>query len=241
MASYFAGTGSHPPEPVLSGILHALQSLREEQKSFHLSVNVRLSVIERHVGSRQHDDRILALAGDAPSREQSRSRSCSRRRDHPVLGLSWICPICGENFTHRESFKGHVRLCVLSQHQRCRLMEDNAQHQALLSRFPNCAWDDRAKAFTSEFYEQIRVCSTSQDSDIKSHQHIFGWLKAATSQDTTVPFPSYSAARVDAKRRRMETGSLSDGIVRNAAGVGGISSNDSSPELVNSQPFARRQ
>lgn len=236
MASFIAGFGSDPPDAVLSGILHALQSMRHEQQSFQLSVNVRLSMIERHVGSRECDQHP-AQAVVAPSQAQSRSRSCSRRRDDTGQGLEWICPICGEHLSHRESFKGHVRLCALSQHQRCRLMEDNVEHQALLSRFLDGDWNDRSKAFTAEFYDQIRVCSSSLDPVIKSHEHIFGWLKAATSQDASVMLPSYSRARAESKRRR------SDGVARNAAGTDGLSSNGSSPgfEAPGEQlPFLRR-
>jgi hypothetical protein len=217
--------GSDPPEPVLSGILHALQSLREEQKSFHSSVDLRLRIIENAMGSRQSSSPCQSLAGEAPSISQSRSRSCSRRRSQPVLGLPWICPICNENLSHRDSFKGHIRLCFMLQHQRCRLMEDNVEHQALLRRFPNGAWDDRAAAFILEFYEQIRGCSSSLDPDHKSHAHIFGWLNAATSLDSAVPFPSYSSA---VKRRRKGTGTQSVGIVGSAP----ISSNGSSPDLL---------
>jgi len=137
----------------------------------------------------------------------------------------WHCPICGTHCTHRESFKGHVRLCVLEQHQRCRLMEDNPVHQDLLSKFRDGNWQDRSKAFTHEFYDQVVVCTTSLDPAIKSHEHIFGWINAAVSKDPSVMLPTYSGGRSGSKRRR------SGGVDRNAAGAYGRSSNDSSPEL----------
>ena len=229
MASFVAGSGSDPPDAVLSGLLHAVQSMRSEQQMFQKDVNLRLSHIERYVGSCPACDLQPARAGEAPSHEPSRSRSCSRRREDTDQGLPWICPICGTVCSHRESFKGHVRLCVLSQHQRCRLIEDNVAHQALLSKFLDGDWDDRAKAFTSEFYDQVVACSTSLDPPVKSHAHIFGWIRAAAAQDPSVMLPSYSGARAESKRRR------SEGVVRHAAGVVGRSSNDSSlhssPEL----------
>jgi hypothetical protein len=229
MSSLVAGT--EPPAPVLSGILHALQSMREEQKLFQQSVNVRLCAIEHRVTSHPNEAQRVARMGDAPSESASRSRSCSRRRTCPDLGLSWICPICEVNFFHRESFKGHIRLCQLLQHQSCRLMADNVKHQALLGRFYNGDWNASAAAFTREFYEQIRVCSSSLDPDRKSHDHIFGWLHAAVS-DPDVPFPSYAAARGDSKRRRKASESQPGGIVSVAASSSGSMSNNSSPELL---------
>ena len=227
MASCVVGSGSDPPDAVLSGLLHAVQSMRSEQQLFQHDVNLRLFHIERCVGSRQACDLFPAQAGEAPSHEPSRSRSCSRRRDDTDQGLPWICPICGTVCSHRESFKGHVRLCVMSQHQRCRLMEDNVEHQALLSKFLDGDWDCRAKAFTSEFYDQVVACSTSLDPPIKSHAHIFGWIRAAASQDPSVMLPSYSGARAETKRRR------SEGVIRHAASAVGRFSNDSS---LNSSP-----
>jgi hypothetical protein len=226
MSSVISGSGSEPPDAVMSGILHAVQSMRQEQQTFQHFVNGRLSAIERSVCSCQ--GRVLPpnLVGDAPSQEVSRSRSSSRPRDDTAQGLEWICPICGTSCTHRESFKGHVRLCVLSQHQRCRLMEDNPVHQDLLSKFLDGNWNDRSRAFITEFYDQVVVCSTSLDPAIKSHDHIFGWIKAAASKDPMVMLPIYSGGRSGSKRRR------SGGVHCYAAGEIGRSSNDSSPDLL---------
>lgn len=213
ISSVIAGSGSDPPDAVMSGILHAVQSMRQEQLTFQSAVNVRLDQIERSVCSRS----ACLQAGEAPSHEVSRSRSCSRARDDIADCCEWNCPICGTHCTHRESFKGHVRLCVLSQHQRCRLMEDNPVHQDLLSKFLNGNWQDRSRAFTHEFYDQIVVCSTSLDPPVKSHDHIFGWIKAAVSKDPAVMLPTYSGGRPGSKRRK-------------SAGVDS-SSNSSSPDL----------
>ena len=213
MSSVIAGSGSEPPDAVMSGILHAVQSMRQEQLKFQRSVNVRLDQIERSVCSRS----ASLQAGEAPSQEASSSRSSSRARDDSADGCQWDCPICGTHCTHRESFKGHVRLCYLSQHQRCRLMEDNPVHQDLLSKFLNGNWQDRSQAFTQEFYDQILVCSTSLDTPVKSHDHIFGWIKAAVSKDPAVVLPTYSGGRPGSKRRK-------------SAGVDS-SSKSSSPEI----------
>jgi hypothetical protein len=105
------------------------------------------------------------------------------------------------------------------------LMEDNPVHQDLLSKFLNGNWQDCSRAFTHEFYDQIVVCSTSLDPPVKSHDHIFGWIKAAVSKDPSVMLPTYSGGRSRSKRRRS---GRDDG---NAAGASGRSSNDSSPEL----------
>ena len=225
MLSVIAGSGSDPPDAVMSGILHAVQSMRQEQLTFQSSINVRLDLIERSVCSRPARVLLPHQVGEAPSQEASSSRSSSRGRDDTAEGLVWNCPICGTHCTHRESFKGHVRLCVLSQHQRCRLMEDNPVHRDLLSKFLDGNWQDRSTAFTHEFYDQVVVCSTSLDPAIKSHDHIFGWIKAAVSKDPTVMLPTYSGGRSGSKRRR------SGGVDRNAAGGCERSSNDSSPEL----------
>ena len=216
MSSVIAGSGSDPPDAVMSGILHAVQSMRQEQLTFQNSVNVRLNQIERSVCSRS----ARFQAGEAPSQEPSSSRSSSRARDDSADGCQWDCPICGTHCTHRESFKGHVRLCVLSQHQRCRLMEDNPAHQDLLSKFLNGNWQDRSKAFTHEFYDQIVVCSTSLDNPVKSHDHVFGWIAAAVSKDPAVELPTYSGGRPGSKSKR-----------RKSAGVD-RSSNDSSPDVM---------
>ena len=231
MTSVIAGSGSDPPDAVMSGLLHAVQSMRKEQQTIQCYVNDRLGAIERFVCSRQARVLLTNQVGEAPSQEVSRSRSSSRPRDDTAQGLEWICPICGTPCTHRESFKGHVRLCVLSQHQRCRLMEDNLVHQNLLSKFLDGNWHDRSRAFTAEFYDQVVVCSTSLDPAIKSHEHIFGWIKAAASNDSTVMLPTYSGGRSGSKRRR------SGGVDRYAAGGSRRSSNDSSPDLLrNGEP-----
>jgi hypothetical protein len=224
MTSVIAGS-QNPPDAVMSGILHAMQSMRQENLLFQNSVNVRLDQIERSVCSRPAHVVLPHQAGEAPSQAASRSRSSSRARDDTADGCVWNCPICGTHCTHRESFKGHVRLCVLSQHQRCRLMEDNPVHQDLLSKFRDGNWQDRSNAFIREFYDQVLVSSTSLDPAIKSHEHIFGWIKAAASQDPAVKLPTFSGGRPGSKRRR------SGGVDRNGAGAYGRSSNDSSPEL----------
>ena len=217
MSSVISGSGSDPPDAVMSGILHAVQSMHQEQLTFQRSVNVRLDLIERSVCSRPARDLLSHQVGEAPSQAASSSRSSSRARDDSADGCQWDCPICGTHCTHRESFKGHVRLCYLSQHQRCRLMEDNPVHQDMLSKFLNGNWQDRSKAFTQEFYDQILVCSTSLDTPVKSHDHIFGWIKAAVSKDPAVVLPTYSGGRPGSKRRK-------------SAGVDS-SSKSSSPEI----------
>jgi len=227
MTSVIAGS-QNPPDAVMSGILHAMQSMRQENLLFQNSVNVRLDQIERSVASRPARD-VLNHAGDAPSLEASRSRSSSRARDDTADGLEWICPICGTTCTHRESFKGHVRLCVLSQHQRCRLMEDNAVHQDLVSKFQDGNWQDSSRAFTHEFYDQVLVCSTSLDPAVKSHEHIFGWIKAAVSKDPSVVFPIYSGGTAGSKRRK------------SSACGSGRNSNDSSPEIQLGRPAPQSQ
>ena len=237
--------GTEPPEPVLSGILHALQSMREEQKQFQQAVNVRLCAIERGVSSHSGESHRIALIGDAPSitpaLSASRSRSSSRRRGCPELGLSWICPICEVNCLHRESFKGHIRLCQMLQHQSCRLDVDNPKHEELVSRFNNGDWESSAAAFMLEFYEQIRACSSSLDPDRKSHEHIFGWLLAATS-GSHVSFPVYAAAaaRIDAKRRRKTTVLHPGAVASDNASASASTSNHSSPDLM-PFPYSRSQ
>ena len=96
-------------------------------------------------------------------------------------------------------------------------MEDNPVHQDLLSKFLNGNWQDRSRAFTHEFYDQIVVCSTSLDPPVKSHDHIYGWIGAAVSKDPSVMLPIYSGGRPGSKRRK-------------SAGVDS-SSNSSSPDL----------
>ena len=218
--------GSDAPEPVLSGILDALQSMQQEQREFQFSINTRLTAIELRVSSRCHDD----FTGDAPGTYgTTSSRSSSRRRPDPDLSLEWLCPICGCKLKDRESFKGHIRLQVLSQIQSCRFIADNAKHQALISRFDTGDFDARNAAFSKEFYEQIRICSSSLDTDTKSHGHIFAWLAAAVA-DRSVPFPVYVAARGDSKRRRTRADSVC-GISSVAATSGSSMSSHSSPEL----------
>ena len=217
--------GSDAPEPVLSGILHALQSMQQEQRDFRTSLNTRLSAIELQMSSRWHDD----LTGYAPGTNgTTSSRSSSRRRPDPDLSLEWLCPICGCKLKDRESFKGHIRLQALSQIQSCRFIADNIKHQALISRFDNGDFDSSTAAFTRELYDQVRICSSSLDTDTKSYGHIFGWLAAAVA-DRSVPFPVYVAARGDSKRRR--TASVCGGCGEAASPSTSLSSN-SSPELM---------
>ncbi len=224
--------GSDAPEPVMSGILHALQSLQRDQRDFQVSVNTRLSAIELHVASRCHDD----IAGDAPGTNGiTSSRSSSRRRPDPDLSLEWLCPICGYKLKDRESFKGHIRLQVLSQIQSCRFMADDIKHQALISKFDKGDFGSSTAAFTLEFYDQIRICSSSLDTDTKSHGHIFGWLAAAVA-DRSVPFPVYVAARGDSKRRRTSSGC---GITGGAESSSISLSSNSSPELTVVPHFQR--
>jgi hypothetical protein len=193
-------SGAAPPEPVLSGILHVLQSMRDEQQQFQSFVHARLDQLESVAHQRNaHQSDHAAFTS---SLSASRSRSRSRRRETQTYGLSWQCPICEENFTHRESFKGHVRLCMLMQHQRCRLCEDNPKHQLLLGRFSCGTWGERGAAFTRAFYDQIRACTSTLDTDQQSHDHISAWLTVATSDDMHVPFPSYAAARPSLRKRR---------------------------------------
>ena len=216
--------GSNAPEPVLSGILHALQSMHKDQLDFQLSVHTRLSAIEHRVLWRCDDD----ITGDAPGTTTSHSNSRSRRRPDLDLSLVWLCPICGIKLKDRESFKGHIRLQALSQIQSCRFIADNIQHQALISKFDNGDFDSSTAAFSKEFYDQIRMCSSSLDPVTKSHGHIFGWLAAAVA-DRNVPFPVYMAARGDSKRRR--TASVCGGGGDAASPSISLSSN-SSPELM---------
>ena len=223
--------GSDAPEPVLSGILHALQSMQKDQRDFQLSLHTRLSAIEHRVMWRCHDD----ITGDAPGTTTSRPNSRSRSRPDPDLSLVWLCPICGIKLKDRESFKGHIRLQVLSQIQSCRFIADNIQHQALISKFDNGDFDSSTAAFSKEFYDQIRTCSSSLDPDTKSHGHIFGWLAAAVA-DRSVPFPVYVAARGDSKRRRTSSGC---GITGGAVSSSISSSSNSSPELTVVPHFQR--
>lgn len=78
---------------------------------------------------------------------------------------SWPCPVCGHIYSHRESFKGHIRRLALPVTHRahCFLDPNNAEHQALLShdRYGDGDFDSRAKNFAIMLYDTVKSNSSS--------------------------------------------------------------------------------
>lgn len=98
------------------------------------------------------------------------------RRSNP--SSLWVCPVCRESFSHRESFKGHISRLAQPKTQRshCRLDEDNPEHKKLLSdpRFGDAAndWDSAALSFGQQFYDTVKSASTSSRTSASSHSAV---------------------------------------------------------------------
>lgn len=111
--------------------------------------------------------RVSALEENARHPSQSNQQSDQ---------LQWVCPVCLVSFTHRESFKGHVRLMTLKKTARshCRFDPHNPHHQVLLShpRYGSGDFDSRALAFSHQMYDTVKSHSSSSRSSESSHSAV---------------------------------------------------------------------
>jgi hypothetical protein len=94
----------------------------------------------------------------------------------------WICPVCGNHFSHIGSFKGHVRRLIhpVALKSKCFLDPNNPDHQALVShaRYGQGDFDDRSKIYSLMLYETIRSNSTSTMSSQNSYSAVSSSLHA---------------------------------------------------------------
>ena len=89
----------------------------------------------------------------------------------------WVCPVCNEQFKHRESYKGHIRRLAqspLSRGSRCFLDKDNEAHVILVqhARYGVGDFDSCAGAFASMLYDTVKSASTSRTSSQNSHRAV---------------------------------------------------------------------
>ena len=98
------------------------------------------------------------------------------RRSNPAA--LWVCPVCRDPFSHRESFKGHVSRLAQPKSERshCRLVQDNPEHKKLLSdpRFGDAEsdWDAAALSFGQQFYDTVKSVSSSTRTSSSSHSAV---------------------------------------------------------------------
>ena len=88
----------------------------------------------------------------------------------------WICPVCWQPFSHRESFKGHIRQLTISptDHMHCFLSEEKLEHRILLShpRYGDGDFKTRAAAFSSQLYDTVKSNSNSTRTSESSHSAV---------------------------------------------------------------------
>ena len=165
------------PSPVLSSILHELQSLSTNQ--LHCA--------------RQNAELLARVAGlERCMLEISVSRQAVGVCPEPAPpALVWMCPVCSSPFRHRDSFKGHVRkLKYSSSRPKCVLSPSSAAHLALVHRFSGDDFKSQAEVFRESFYSFVRAVCCAQMSEGDSHAFICAWIDAAIADDFR-PFPEH--------------------------------------------------
>ena len=109
--------------------------------------------------------RVAELEGYRYKRKSSRDNECR-----------WICPVCWQPFSHRESFKGHIRQLTISptDHMHCFLSEEKLEHRILLShpRYGDGDFKTRAAAFSSQLYDTVKSNSNSTRTSESSHSAV---------------------------------------------------------------------
>lgn len=196
-----AGHGANPE--TMECILSELRKMKES----HIAVHAKCSEMARSVTAlTQAVNRIESTFGQAPSFHRP---SCNRDDG------SWICPVCEVRYSHRSSFKGHIRKLVHpSSRPGCHLNPLDANHVTLVRRFEGQHFHQKARLFCQEFYHQVCACSSAHDTIQQSQDHIAAWLAAANtdvSLGNMVEFPIYdSGCRNVRKYRRTDRGECSE-------------------------------
>ena len=165
------------PSPVLSSIIHELQSLSTNQ--LHCA--------------RQNAELLARVAGlERCMLEIAISRQAVGVCPEPAPpALVWMCPVCSSPFRHRDSFKGHVRkLKYSSSRPKCVLSPSSAAHLALVHRFAGDDFKSQAEVFRESFYSFVRAVCCAQMSVGDSHALICTWCDAAIADDFR-PFPEH--------------------------------------------------
>jgi len=134
------------------------------------------TLIDQNAALAKQNETLITQNADLTSRIVALEEVASRMT--PVRGLhgavQWMCPVCHEEFKHRESFKGHIRRLAnpVTPGARCFLDCDNADHVALLdhSRYGDGDFASRKEQFAQQLYDQVKSASTSRRSSESSHR-----------------------------------------------------------------------
>ena len=197
--------GNSPPQHVLAGVMHMLMKLDQKLDT----QQQQLAILLRDKASR---DRCSGHGVD-PS-----MRADSIPRDVPSA-FKWSCPVCKDDFKHRDSLKGHIR--ELLNHVQCVWSDSNPEHRLLVHRFPGSNFNEKSVACSKALYEEMRACTSSMDTEEQTHTHISNWIRAAMIEDALVALPKYDVGNRQPRKRR------------NSASASSASSNSSSPHNVN--------
>jgi hypothetical protein len=198
-----------------TGILHILLKLDakvDAQSSELLYLRRESSEMRRSIQSLESR---CSAAGESPgfsthSAPSSASRSCDGASLVPLSQSEfvWICPVCLFHFTHRESFKGHIR--QMMHHVRCVWSATNVDHVALVSKFAGDNFEAKASSFSHALYAEVCACTSSLDTEQQSYAHIFNWIGAAMSQEEGVALPRFNIGNRKERKRRGRSVSTTD-------------------------------
>lgn len=199
--------GSEPPAPVLSAIMHELQKLSQQNSDISRRITALEHVFLQHCNIRRrvvvHDvSSIIECQGEAGD-----------ARGSGLSELEWTCPVCLTTLCDRDSFKGHIR--SLAQHacnphswrRACHMNPLDANHQALSRHFPGDNFRECSQHFCVQYYQEVRCCTSSYDTEEQSHRHLssfISWCLEPFSNENQ-PCPVYDAScRPSRKLRRVD-------------------------------------
>ena len=88
--------------------------------------------------------------------------------------IQWKCPVCGEDFKHRESFKGHIRRLAHPVSAGAKCFLDSEKHRALLEnpRYGGGDLESRKAQFVMQLYDTVRSASSSRHTSESSHRQV---------------------------------------------------------------------
>jgi hypothetical protein len=196
-----------------SAVLFELQQLKASQQSVLqqlLAFSRELAQVRVCLSSQGGG---VAAVGEAPNAQHLQ----------PVLCMSWTCPVCGKNLSHKESFKGHIRKLVYpSKRPGCHLNPLVPQHQLFVHRFDGINFYEQSREFCKEFYYQTCISCTKRDLDDASLSHIWAWLDAARSDD--LPFPEYDTRCQMVSSKRSCSAARGDSVLQDLSQSTAVSS-----------------
>jgi uncharacterized C2H2 Zn-finger protein len=88
--------------------------------------------------------------------------------------IQWKCPVCGEVFKHRESFKGHIRRLAHPVSAGAKCFLDSEKHRALLEnpRYGEGDLESRKAQFVMQLYDMVKSASSSRHTSESSHRQV---------------------------------------------------------------------